>query len=87
MTIDLPAPAAPVDLSLGDAIVRRRSKRELGRSSISIENLSTLLWSAQGLTDSDGHRVAPSAGAQYPIELMLAASRTVSKTATGATTA
>ena len=75
MTIDLPAPRPPVDLSLGDAIARRRSERELGRSSISIENLSTLLWSAQGLTGSDGHRTVPSAAAQYPIELMLVANR------------
>jgi SagB-type dehydrogenase family enzyme len=36
-----------------------------------MEDISQLLWSAQGITDASGNRPAPSAGATYPLELYL----------------
>jgi SagB-type dehydrogenase family enzyme len=35
--------------------------------------VSQLLWAAQGVTDADGGRTAPSAGALYPLEISLVA--------------
>jgi SagB-type dehydrogenase family enzyme len=38
-----------------------------------LDELSELLWSAQGVTSTAGQRTAPSAGALYPVELHLLA--------------
>ncbi|HSB55457.1 MAG TPA: hypothetical protein VLD58_13940, partial [Gemmatimonadales bacterium] len=37
----------------------------------SLEEVSQLLWAAQGITDEHGYRTAPSAGALYPLEIYL----------------
>jgi SagB-type dehydrogenase family enzyme len=34
-----------------------------------LNDISQLLWSAQGITSSRGYRTAPSAGALYPLEI------------------
>ncbi len=39
---------------------------------LSMAQVSQLLWAAQGITDRQGFRTAPSAGALYPLELYLA---------------
>jgi SagB-type dehydrogenase family enzyme len=39
---------------------------------LSREEISQLLWAAQGITDPSGKRTAPSAGALYPLELYVA---------------
>ena len=54
------------------ALQHRRSVREFSAEPLTIDELSQLLWSAQGITDARGHRTAPSAGALYPLELYLA---------------
>jgi SagB-type dehydrogenase family enzyme len=59
-------------MSLEEAIARRRSVREFGIEPLSWEEISQLLWSAQGVTDPRGLRAAPSAGALYPLEVYLA---------------
>jgi SagB-type dehydrogenase family enzyme len=72
-TIALPNPAAASGMSLEEAIARRRSVRDYLRRPISIEQLSQLLWAAQGITDPrEQYRAAPSAGALYPLELCVA---------------
>jgi SagB-type dehydrogenase family enzyme len=38
-----------------------------------LADLSQLLWAAQGVTGDEGRRAAPSAGALYPIELLVIA--------------
>jgi SagB-type dehydrogenase family enzyme len=38
---------------------------------LSDDELSQLLWAAQGETDARGYRAAPSAGALYPLEIYL----------------
>lgn len=54
------------------AIDRRRSHRQFGEGTLSLETVGQLLWSAQGISDpAGGHRTAPSAGATYPLELLL----------------
>jgi SagB-type dehydrogenase family enzyme len=39
--------------------------------SLSLEDISQLLWAAQGITSDWGGRTAPSAGALYPLEVYL----------------
>ena len=59
--------ASPV--SLEEALQQRRSVREFLRDPLSDQELGQLLWAAQGVTDPEGHRTAPSAGALYPLEI------------------
>jgi len=47
----------------------RRSIREYGESPLSLDELSQLLWAAQGVTAASGGRTAPSAGGLYPLEV------------------
>lgn len=68
MPTRLPDPRTSGDLSLEEAIFRRRSIREFQPGALSPEELSQLLWSAQGITGPQGYRAAPSAGALYPLE-------------------
>jgi len=63
-------------LSVEEAIAERRSVREFADRPLSLDKLSQLLWSAQGVTDPDaGYRAAPSAGALYPLTVYAAAHR------------
>jgi SagB-type dehydrogenase family enzyme len=59
-------------MSLEEAISKRRSRREFRDSPLTLEQLSQILWAAQGITDPGGPRAAPSAGALYPLDLYLA---------------
>jgi len=68
----LPEPEATGNMSVEQAIRQRRSLREFG-GSLSLAEVSQLLWAAQGETHADGYRAAPSAGALYPLELYLVA--------------
>lgn len=71
-TIRLPTPRSKGTLTLEEAISARRSVREYSQRPISLEDLSQLLWAAQGITDPEsGGRSTPSAGATYPIELFV----------------
>ena len=68
--ISLPAPRLTGEMSLEEAIARRRSVRRFLDRPLSIEQLSQLAWSVQGITDKErGFRSAPSAGALYPLEV------------------
>ncbi len=71
-TRQLPPPAQKGRMSLEEALTRRRSVRELRRQPLSEQQLSQLLWAAQGTTHPAGYRTAPSAGALYPLELYVA---------------
>jgi SagB-type dehydrogenase family enzyme len=69
-TIKLPAPQLKGGISVEEAISKRRSIRQYKDSSMSLYELSQLLWAAQGITDTArGLRTAPSAGALYPLEV------------------
>lgn len=71
--IALPAPTAKGDVSVEEVLQRRRSVRDYSDGPLSLAEISQLLWAAQGITDGQGHRTAPSAGALYPLELFLVA--------------
>jgi SagB-type dehydrogenase family enzyme len=73
-TFKLPLPRLTSSISVEEAISKRRSVREYKDSSLSLAELSQLLWAAQGITDSTTYpgralRAAPSAGALYPLEV------------------
>ena len=71
--IPLPAPQTTGPLSVEEALVQRRSVREFRRDPLTMAEISQLLWAAQGIARSGGYRTAPSAGALYPLEVLLAA--------------
>lgn len=68
-TIELPAPRQDSEVSIERALRERRSIREFSNKPITLQQLSQLLWSAQGITSRRGFRTAPSAGALYPLQL------------------
>ena len=67
--ISLPAPNQDSNFSIERALHERRSVREFGKAALTQEEVSQLLWAAQGITSREGLRTAPSAGALYPLEL------------------
>jgi SagB-type dehydrogenase family enzyme len=69
MTMELPEPSTDSDVSLEQALLRRRSVRDYTDELLSAEQLGQLLWAAQGITDPSGKRTAPSAGALGPLEI------------------
>lgn len=69
--VQLPAPARRGGLSVEDAIAGRRSVRAFAADPLDLGAISQLLWAAQGLTSPEGQRAAPSAGACYPLALLL----------------
>jgi len=71
--IKLPAPKLKGDISVEEAIFKRRSVRDYKSDAITLEQLSQLLWAGQGITALDFFRAAPSAGASYPLELFVIA--------------
>ncbi len=70
--IMLPNPKLESKVSLEEALNNRRSVRNFSSKELSIEEVSQLLWAAQGITkENTGFRTAPSAGALYPLELFI----------------
>jgi SagB-type dehydrogenase family enzyme len=65
----LPTARLTGGISLEEALATRRSVREFTAQRLAWEEVSQLLWSAQGTTDPRGLRTAPSAGALYPLEV------------------
>jgi len=60
-------------VSVERALLQRRSLREFGTRSVTLADLSQLLWAAQGITHESVQRTAPSAGALYPLSVYVAA--------------
>ncbi len=73
--IKLPRPAYTSGVSIEKALLNRRSVRDYTDEPLSLEEVSQLLWAAQGITDPRGFRTAPSAGALYPLEVYLVAGK------------
>ncbi len=69
---DLPEPRTGSDVSLEETLARRRSVRQYTDQPLTMEEISQLLWAAQGVTRDWGARTAPSAGALYPLEVYVA---------------
>jgi SagB-type dehydrogenase family enzyme len=72
-TIKLPPPKTDGNTSVEKALFNRRSYREYKTEHLNIEEISQLLWAAQGITGEGLLRTAPSAGALYALNLYLAA--------------
>jgi len=70
-SLELLSPNLQGLVSVEEAILQRRSERDFRPDPLTLEEVSQLLWSAQGITSSQGLRAAPSAGACYPLELYL----------------
>jgi len=71
--LKLPDPRLRSDVSLEETLLERRSVREYADEALTLEEVSQLLWAAQGITAEWGGRTAPSAGGLYPLELYVAA--------------
>lgn len=64
--IALPKPSLKGKVSVEEALASRRSRREFAEEPVTLAELGQVLWSAQGITDDQGHRTAPSAHSLYP---------------------
>ncbi|MBT8351019.1 MAG: SagB/ThcOx family dehydrogenase [Deltaproteobacteria bacterium] len=71
MTINLPKPKYSGDVSVEESLFTRRSVRDYTGESLTLNEISQLLWAAQGTTSNRGFRTTPSAGALYPLEVYL----------------
>ncbi len=61
-------------ISIEEALRKRRSIREYSKKSLTLSEMSQLLWAAQGITGKiygTFLRTAPSAGALYPFEIYI----------------
>ncbi|MFW6020045.1 MAG: SagB/ThcOx family dehydrogenase [Bacteroidales bacterium] len=74
--IDLPEPDYDSNVSVEEALQNRRSVRNYTNSALTVQDISQLLWAAQGITEPGrGFRTAPSAGALYPLEVYVVVDR------------
>lgn len=71
--LKLPEPRFDSDTSVEEALRNRRSVRRFSTDAIDITDVSQLLWSAQGITSTDGQRTSPSAQRLYPLEVYVIA--------------
>jgi SagB-type dehydrogenase family enzyme len=58
-------------MDIEQALDRRRTCRAFASRTLADDALQSVLWAAQGAT-SDGRRTTPSAGASYPLQLVVA---------------
>ena len=71
--VPLPEPVKKGSLSVEEALARRRSIRAYSGKALTLQEVSQLLWAAQGVTSSRGYRRAPSAMASFPLQTYLIA--------------
>jgi len=69
--VKLPEPKYSSKVSVEEALKNRRSRRSYKNEPLTLEQVSQLLWAAQGKTIEWGGRTAPSAGATYPLNTYL----------------
>ena len=72
--IQLPEPKKESAVSIEQTLFKRKSVRDYTEKALTLEQVSQLLWAAQGITvrpDGRKGRTAPSAGALYPLEIFL----------------
>jgi SagB-type dehydrogenase family enzyme len=70
--IALPAPDLTHTATVEQAMQNRRSIRNFTSDPFTLQQVSNLLWAAQGITDeATGHRTAPSAMAKYPLTVYM----------------
>lgn len=70
--VHLPEPEF-TNQSIEECMKNRRSIRSFKNQALSLNELSNILWTAQGITKEEtGFRTAPSAGATYPLYIYFA---------------
>lgn len=68
--MDLPKPRTDGEVSLERTIKNRRTIRSFSTDTLTLEQLSQMLWAAYGITDDGGfRRAAASGGALYPMDI------------------
>jgi SagB-type dehydrogenase family enzyme len=68
--VPLPEPRNKGSVSVAEAISKRRTVRGFKPKALTLDQLSQILWAAQGITDKKrGFRSAPSGGALYPLDV------------------
>ncbi len=75
--VRLPPPRFEGPVSVEQTLLARRSMRTFSRDPLTVDDLTQLLWAAQGITHAQGYRTAPSAGALYPLELYVVVGRVI----------
>jgi len=70
--VKLPKPNLKGTLSFEETTARRRSVRQYAKAPFTLQEVSQLLWACQGITNKEGFRTVPSAGATFPIEMFVA---------------
>ncbi len=72
MTPKLPLPRTRAEISLEETFLSRKPVRAYTNTPLTLEKVSQLLRSAQGITRLEvGKRTAPSARALYPLDTVL----------------
>lgn len=71
--ITLPEPALTSEMSVEEAMQERRSRRAYSDEALALEDVSQVLWAAQGQTADWGGRTVPSAKGAYPLNVTLVA--------------
>lgn len=71
-TVKLPNPSYGSEVSVEEALLKRRSMRRFTSQPLTAKEISQLLWAAQGITDPRGFRTAPSAGGLFPFDIYIA---------------
>ena len=57
------------EIRLEDVLIKRRSVRDYSSSPLTLRELSHILFAAYGVTNEEGFKTVPSAGATYPLEI------------------
>jgi SagB-type dehydrogenase family enzyme len=70
--IALSAPDVNKGIPLMQALSRRKSDRDFSDQKLSLQQLSEVLWAADGVNRDDGKRTAPSAMGRYPVDIYVA---------------
>lgn len=71
-TVSLPSPIIEGNVSVEQAMHDRRSVRRYTDGSITLQDVSQILWAAQGITNqTTKFRTVPSGGHTYPLEVYL----------------
>lgn len=73
--IALPQPDLKSNNSIEAVLKARRTRRAFLNKSLNLEQVSQMLWSAQGVTVDWGGRTAPSAKSTYPLSVYLIANK------------
>lgn len=72
-TVALPAPQRSGGPPLTALLNQRHSVREYRAGALTLDDVAQLMWAAQGLRKKGQGRTVPSAGALYPLEVLIVA--------------